>query len=211
MEILFIIWPFILLIGFIIYGASRYIKDKKTTALLFSKIEELNGGVLKEVSVKSFFPKFSVVFGYAEVNGNLDFVCSFNKDSYAVFITYVDRYVGWPVTSTVIIFESSDFFKKNIVISNEDLSGFNRYVRGLQERGASIHVWGSTEKLTDPITIKYGNFLKNIFDLNNNIKIDFYNGRMTIVVGRLLKSNRLDTEQIFLIINRFFDSLDLSK
>jgi hypothetical protein len=152
-----------------------------------------------------------VVFGYTEDNENLDFICSFNKNAYSICITYVERYVGWPVVSTVIMFESSDFSKLNFVVSNENLSGFSHYVRGLQQRSADIYVWGSEYEKTNPIFMKYNSFLKNLFELHSNVKVDFYNGRMTIVIGQLLKSNRLNVDEIFSIINRFFASINLSK
>jgi hypothetical protein len=212
MEILFIIWPFVLLIAFFIYGWFRYNKENKNSNFLFSKVKELNGSVSRDTPIKQFFKNYSVVFGYTESNGNLDFICSFNKNAYSICITYVERYVGWPVVSTVIIFESSDFSKMNFVVSNESLSGFSHYVRGLQKRNADVFVWcDSGLEKNNPASIKYNFFLKDLFELHNNVKVDFYDGRMTIVIGQLLKSNRLNVDEIFSIINRFFASVNLSK
>ena len=199
METILIVWPFVLFFIFVAYGLYTNIKDRRVSNYLKFKVSQLGGKITKN-SATTFFPKNSLVFGFVDDTNENITSYSFVKNGWSVSVSYIDKFIGWSVTSTVILIKSPVFEGMNIVVLNEDLPGYSQINRKLQMRGADF------VKLMDlnrPELLRYLSFLRYLFGIKSASKVDFYDGYMAIVVGNFLKSNMLSYEQIDHILDFF--------
>lgn len=202
MEMVLILWPFVLLLMFLVYGIYVHFKDRQSSSGLKLKVTQA-GGKVSIRPLEGVFSKDSLVSGYVDdINKNTTFY-SFVRNEYLVSVCYIDKFVGWVVTSTVIQIKSPVLDGMNIVVLSDRLPGYSQIHRRLRSRGADVV---TADNLNRAELIKYYYFIKYLFNFREASKIDFYNGCMTIVVGNFLRSNILGYDQIDAVLNTFSES-----
>lgn len=199
MELVFIVWPFALFLTFLVYGIYAHFKDRRILSGIKLKVAQLGGGVeIRPLS--SVFSKDSLVSGFVDDTDENATFYSFVKSEFLVSVSYIDKFIGWVVTSTVIQIKSPVFDGMNIVVLSESLPSYSKIDRKLRARGATFVTLDDLDRVE---LTRYRPFVKYLFSFKAGSKIDFYDGHMSIVVGNFLKSNMLSYEQIDHILDLF--------